>query len=82
MTSLQGLGSGVIAPALAGALYVVTGLLGILAIDLLSFLVAVVRDRTPSIGQQFRQLSDGSSLLSKDAQPDQRTETMDPALES
>lgn len=41
MESLQGFGSGVIAPALAGALYVITGLLGILAIDLLSFLVAV-----------------------------------------
>ncbi|NCJ08208.1 TRC40/GET3/ArsA family transport-energizing ATPase [Synechococcales cyanobacterium C] len=34
------------------------------------------RDRATSLGRQFRQLGDGSSLLPKDAQPDQRTETI------
>jgi MFS transporter, DHA3 family, macrolide efflux protein len=64
MGSIQGFGSGVFAPALAGALYPIVGLSGILAFDLITFAIAVTILAIVSIPQP---ISSPSTPRSADA---------------
>lgn len=63
MGSIRTFGSGVIAPALAGVLYPVVGLIGILSVDLATFAIAVGTLALVRISQPHREIEQKESKL-------------------
>lgn len=69
MISMVGYSGAVFSPILAGSLYPVIGIAGIIALDLLSFFAALLTLLTCSIPQPSPQLSSQSDALPTDALP-------------